>query len=351
MMAKIKVCSYCGVPEEISEGSRWESNGTISATTLAGLRSFWYEAEGLNALFRNIGESVGMPIDRLIIEGKRKNSLQYLQQFLSGIRGFLARTLMRDKVYNSISDLGAIFGYGHFDILEIVKGEYVKIFGRNIYNLPMLMGDLMATFNAVEGLSADIQVEEKDDGLLLTVTPGEKPGLELTSRLEVKPVPLKPGNIFFEPCPKCGVPLDFKECKWSFEEGTITDTTTGRNMVSLGMEHIDAVFRELEAELGEDIARIILKAQGDYAKRALTEEEMERGFLYFNRFFALRGMGNLVQYDLSDAAIDAVVENASPPLMVAGMLQGIFEATTGRESACEYVRGDDGTLLVKIKAV
>jgi len=117
------------------------------------------------------------------------------------------------------------------------------------------------------------------------------------------------------------------------------------------MEHIDAVFRELEAELGEDIARVIVQAQRDYTKHALAEGELEGGSRYFNRFFALRGMGNLVQFDMNDDAFSAVVENASPPLMVAGILQGIFEAKSDRESTCDYKRGDDGTLTVSVKAL
>lgn len=350
-MAGIKVCSYCCVPEEISKGSRWENSGIITALATPGQRSFWYEAEGFNTLFRNIEELVGLPIDRIIIEGKRKNSLEYLQDFLSGIRGFLARAFLRRKVYNSISDLGAIFGYGHFEVLDIKKGEHVRIYGRNIYSMPLLMGDLMATFNAVEGLSADIKVEEESGGFIFIITPGETPEVELSSRLKVEALPLKPGNIDFKWCPRCGVPLDLMEFKWDLEEGTITNDNTERQIASLGMEHIDAVFRELEAELGEDIARIIVTAQRDYAKQALTKEELEGGSRYFNRFFALRGMGNLVQFDMSDNAFAAVVENARPPLMVAGILQGIFEARSESESTCDYKRGDDGTLTVSVKAL
>ena len=350
-MSSIKVCSHCGVPLEISKGSRWENNGTISALATPGQRSLWYEGEGFNTLFRNIEELVGLPIDRIIIEGKRKNSLEYLQDFLSGIRGFLARALMRRKVYNSISDLGAIFGYGHFDVLDIAKGEQVKIYGRNIYSIPLLMGDLMATFNVMEGLSADIEVEEDNGGFLFTITPGDQPESELTSRLQIQALTPKPGDLSYDPCPKCGLPLDLMEYEWNLDEGTITDSSTARQMASLGMEHIDAVFRELEAELGEDIARVIVQAQRDYTKQVLTEEELEGGSGYFNRFFALRGMGNLVQFDMSDDALAATVENASPPLMVAGILQGIFEASTAKESSIEHTRGDDGTLKVSVKTL
>jgi len=209
----------------------------------------------------------------------------------------------------------------------------------------------MAAFNIMQGLSAQVKIEEKEDGYVFTVVPGEDPELELSSRLETEALPVKPGDIDFEQCPRCGVPLYFKECTWDFDEGTITDNMTGRNMSSLGMEHIAAVFRELEAELGEDIARVIMTAQRDYIKGALLKKELEKGYPYFVLFFALRGMGNLVQFDMSDNALAAAVENASPPLMVAGILQGIYEAKSDRESTCDYKRGDDGTLSVSIQAL
>jgi hypothetical protein len=349
-MARIKVCSYCGVPREFSRSDRWESSGIISSIALPDTRGLWYEAEGLNGLFINIEDLVGLPIERIIAEGKRKNSLQYLQDVLSGTRGFLARTFLHSKVYNKISDLAATFGYGHIDVLEIKRGEYVKAYGRNIYSKPMFLGDLMATFNIMEGLSAEVKVDKKGGGYVFTVVPGDDPELELSSRLDTEVMPVKPGNIDFEKCPRCGVPLYFKQCTWDFGEGTITDNMTGRNMASLGMEHIAAVFRELQAELGEDIARVIMAAQRSYVKNTFLEEELEGGHSYFVRYFALRGMGNLVQYELQDDSLHAVVENARPPLMVAGTLQGIYEAINTRESSCEYKEGE-GTLSVTIEAV
>jgi hypothetical protein len=349
-MKRIKVCSVCGVPKEISEGTRWENNGTVSALRTPGQRSLLYEVEGIDGLFRNVEKIVGQSVNRVIAEGKRKNTQEFLEGYFSGITGLLARTVGRRRVYSTIAGLGAIFGYGHFEIRDIKRGEYVTIYGRNVYSLPLLVGDLLATFNVTERLPAEVHIEERGDGYMITVNRGEKTEEDLSSRLEVIPLVPKPGDIHFDPCRACGAPIDLRKWRFDTEEGIITDTTTGRRMASMGIDQIDAVLRELEAELGKEFAEIILQAQRDYAVSNLGKEEMAQGRSYVRHFFALRGMGNLVEYEVNDARLEAVVENARPPLLVAGILYGIFELLSGRESGIDYDLHDDGSLHIRVEA-
>jgi len=215
----------------------------------------------------------------------------------------------------------------------------------------MFSGDLAAVFNRVEDLPAELRFEERDEGMVITVLPGEELGEEMASRLQRRVLPRKPGDIRYERCPECDLPLDFKDYTWDLEEGTITDNATGRRMAILGAEGMDSVFRELEAELGEEIPRTIVEAQRQYVKETLQSREVEQPADYLIRQIALRGMGNLVHYEVHKNSMQVVVENAIPPLLVAGTPQGIFEAVTAKDSACEYVRGDDGTLTASVKAL
>lgn len=350
-MSKIKVCPECGVPKILSNGNRWESNGSITATVTEGKRGFFYEAGGFIGLFSNLEKSTGMSIDRIVSEGNRKNSVEYLQGLFSGFKGSLVRTLFHNRVYESITNLGTIFGYGHFEMMDIRRGKSVTVYGRNIYCTPMFLGDLMGTFNMMENLPAKVEIKEEGLGYVIKVSEGEKPEEELTSRLQAAPMRMKPGDIAYKRCPACGLPTEFGNLEFDFEEGVITDKVTGRRMTTTGMEQIVAIFRELEAELGEDIVRAILDAQRLYVRGALGREEVEQGYPYLRRFLAFRGMGNMVNYDLRSDGLDAVVENASPTLLLAGMLQGIFELMSGRESACEYRLREEGTLEVAVKAL
>jgi hypothetical protein len=348
-MSKIKVCSECGVPRLISEGNRWESDGSIAAFITEGKRAFLYEVDGFDGLFGNLEKSMGLPIDRLVAEGNRKNCVEYLQGLFSGLKGVLARSIFHRRVYNSIADMGALFGYGHFEVLDVRRGESVALYGRNVYCRPMFTGDLMGTFNLMENLPAHLEIEEKGDGFVFTVTREDKPEEELVSRLQSKAIHLKAGDIEYERCPACELPTDFEKLEFDLDEGIITDVTTGRRMTITGMEQMAAIFRELEAELGEDVVRAILDAQRVCVKEMLGKEEMEQGYLYLRRFLAFRGMGNLVEYEPGNDGLNAVVDNASPPLMVAGMLQGIYELLSGNESNIDYRRGGDGTLEVSIR--
>jgi hypothetical protein len=349
-MKKIKVCRACGVPREISKSSLWDSGGTISSLRTPGQRSLFYETEGIDGLFRNVEALVGQSVNRIVAEGKRKNSLEYLEEYFSGVMGMLARSVGRRRVYMTIANLAAIFGYGHFEVMDIKRGEYVKVYGRNMYCIPLLTGDLMATFNVIEGLPASVLVEEKDGGQIITIRKGEKPDEELSSRLEPVLLTSKPGDIRFETCASCGAPMDLKNCDFDFEEGITTDTVTGRRMATLGIDQVDAVLRELQGELGDEIATVILQAQRDYVKGSLGAGEIGRGYQYIRHFLALRGLGNLVEYEFADARMEAVIENARPPLLAAGIMYGIFEVLSSVEGKLQYELGDEGTLRVNIRA-
>lgn len=349
-VGRAKACSYCGVPREFSRENRWNSDGTVTQTANPDHRVIFYEAEGMDRLIGNLEDLVGVPLDRIVIEGKRKSTLNYLESMFSGVKLFLIRTFLRRKVYETISGRGSVLGYGHYDLLHVKAGDHIDVFGRNIYSLLLFSGDLAAVFNKVEGLPAELSFEEMDDGYKITVSQGKELEEEIASRLQRRVIPRKPGDISYKRCPSCGMPLEFIGYTWDLEEGTITDDATGRRMAVLGAEGIDSIFRELEQELGEEVSRTIVEAQRQYVVETLQSGEMEQGIDYLVRQVALRGMGNLVDYRLHRDSLEAVVENAVPPLLVAGMLQGIYELLSGRASTCRYGRGDDGTLAVEIES-
>ncbi len=350
-MARVKICSLCGVPEEFSRENSWNPDGTITQTKNPDHRVIFYEAEGMNRMLANLEELVGVLIDRIVIEGKRKSTLNYVQGMFSGLKLLIVKALLRRKVYETIAARGSILGYGHYELVDFKAGEFIKVFGRNIYSRTLFSGDIAAVFNVVEGVPAELQFEERDGGLVITITPGEELEEEIVSRLERKVLPRIAGAISYDRCPQCGIPLEFKDYTWDLEEGTITDRNTGRRMAVLGAEGIQSVFRELEDELGEELSRTIVEAQRRYVVETVQMEEVRREPGYLMRQVALRGMGNIVNFDTSAGGMEATVDNALPHLLVAGLLQGICELLSGKSSSLSYEHDERGTLTLTAKTL
>lgn len=349
-MQKARQCRVCEVPRGFSRDYKWNSDGTATMRDNPDLRNIFCETEGIEELFHNINSLLGTDISPIIAEGKRKFGAGYLAGLFSNIKGVVVRTLLRRHVYKMVTGISPITGYGDFSLLDYRRGKYVKVRGRNIYCLPLLMGDLQAVFEVIEGRPGAISLMKEGDAYIIEITPGDFAELEFESRLELTPRPRKPGDIEYRRCPECDLPLDFRGYDWDLQGGVITGKASGRNMALIGLESLQSVFRELETELGEDIPRAIMEAQRRYVRRAFTRAEVENTEDYLFHQLALRGMGNLVRQEIAADGLEATIENGSPPPMVAGWLQGVSEVLSGKDSGCDYEVDDEGTLAVSVKA-
>lgn len=352
-MKKVKVCPQCGVPKDISKENRWQDNGAIltfsGGNEIARERSAFYEVSGLNELFQNIEALIDKSIFRIIVEARRRDTLGFLEEYLSGIKGVFARSIGGRIVYNGVATIGATFGLGNFEVQDVKRGEYFTVYCENVYSVPLLAGDLLAAFNAVERLPATFDQKEVKDGILCTVSRG-KEDETISSRLQPEYVAPKPGSIHLGRCTKCDTPLYMKDVVYDHENGIITDKHSGRRMTFLSTSNMDAIFREFELELGEEIIPVILAAQKDYARNTLRSEEIASQ-ADVRDFFAIRGLGELMDYDLDDNRLEVRMENAYPYLLVVGLLHGMFEILTGREGTLDYTKDEDESLQITIEAV
>ncbi len=118
----------------------------------------------------------------------------------------------------------------------------------------------------------------------------------------------------------------------------------------LGPAYQDAVFQELEKELGEEIPRTVVEAQrrfvrtGFYKAREIASEEQ------FRELLALRGMGYLRSFSMQAETLRVRLENVALHLMFVGLMQGYFETVTGRESVAEWEMTPQGALELEVSA-
>jgi hypothetical protein len=60
-------CPECHVPELFRNEISWLDNGDIVQRANPNARTAFIECENLDPLFKNIGDIIGMPIERIII--------------------------------------------------------------------------------------------------------------------------------------------------------------------------------------------------------------------------------------------------------------------------------------------
>jgi hypothetical protein len=347
-MDGIKRCTLCNTPLQFSRMNRWNSDGTITQARNPGHRLFLYDAQGFDRLFDNVTGIIGAPVGHIVIESRRKATLDYLDTLMTGPMGLALRTFLRHRAYAMIPTVGALMGYGRLELRDFKRGEYIKVYGENIYCDTLLGADLVAIFNYLEGIPADIRIEDEGRGKLFTVSHGRMFGNEPASRFEYRKIPRKTGNLNVQRCPECELPIDFRKFAWSLDRGVITDRESGRDMVLVGANEIDTIFMGLEAQLDPEINRAAVEGQCRYVLEELTRRETSRGGDYLARQLALRGMGNLVGFELRKGGLKVEVENAGPYLMVAGLIKGIYETLTGGGSDCDYRLAGDGTLFIEV---
>ena len=139
-----------------------------------------------------------------------------------------------------------------------------------------------------------------------------------------------------------------REFKWYLDRGTITSALNGRRMAIVHPSVIDPVFEELEAELGEEIPNVVIEAQRQITRSGFfTIDEIADGGRFADHL-ALRGMGNLTEFEMNARGLHLELDNVCMHLMVAGMVQGLFEMSYGVESDIEWELTEDGDLRVEV---
>ena len=260
MVAKIKVCKECGVPKLVSKGLIWRSDGTIVEKKDPDHRMLFCESENLEALFAGVESIIGMSIEKIVIESKRRVTREYLEKMIPALARKLIYFFRASLIAEKMGVIGGVHGYGHIDMVKIQKhterGDYLLMTIENPYSIRFFRGDNLGGMEAASG--RECTVEEKqigEDKFQLEMWVGEHPP-ELQERLKLKAYPLKPGDLVLERCPKCGVPLAVAAYHWNLETGTITHPQTGVRMALFGPVGLEAIFSELVQTYGITIPQI-----------------------------------------------------------------------------------------------
>jgi hypothetical protein len=370
----VELCDTCGVPELISSVFSWDSSGIISISYSPGGRMVFYESANIDSVFRGVEELIGVPIEHIVMERKRRDTRRFMERVFAEQIERLASILggegadavsevepdRRDEVLEigkmvntQATTIGMVYGYGDIRFSELWdlwdtfpwRTQIIS----NPYSVIFFSADMLATVEAFEQRDMRVGYEEvSDDIYLLSVRPGEHP-IGLKERLKRTCHEIKKGDISHESCAQCGVPLGVARCRWNLEEGTIIDPDTGRRMVLFDPAAMDTVFEDLEAELGESVPDAIVEAQRRYGKLSMSADNWRRSGYDFKSWAALRGLGNITAFKADAKSMSMTLENPSMNLALVGMAQALYELAQGAESsACEWQTTEDGDLIINI---
>ena len=349
----------CGAPFYTRLFREWNKDGTSTARFHRDIRLCHVEDEEINRILTGISEQIGYPIDRIALEGERKAFRAVTYGVLKRGANLLAapgKTSVGGRQGMKIGlEVGRTVGHGKGRLVEYEPGRRALIEAENVVNTTLGAGDLMGVFEALHDVTADIRVEESGDVLRIELEK-VKDGLtwEDMDRLALENRPTRPGRYDFRRCARCGTPLDVTErIKWDVAAGVVTDRRTGVRLATLLATSFNAVIRELEKELGDEIPGMVAELEREYVAESIGArltrmKRTERQYKELMADFPPFGMGNPVEVARGRGRLTAWIDNPFCQPMVAGRIAGLFQAVEEVEPRFEWTSGNEPYVIVEV---
>lgn len=353
-------CSVCGVPWLMSLAMKWRRNGIITMSMNKDMRGVVVRQNQVTNLVQRINEKLGISIEHIVFEAQRnaaKLTFDNLFDLVPGTRLAIKSNYMKRAVVEYFNATAAAFGQAHSDTLVYEPGKRGVGRIQNPFYMPMFEAYVVGSFESLEGFPFDYEcVETGPDTYELTTfhASGARPEVAERMQLEV-PHPL-PGCIKIEKCPRCRAPKALAHWDFDMEKGTITDRRTGARVFILDGFGFNAVFRELIAELGEDVEEVLVDVQREWtvehlgqlglaaSDKALTGDELGEAYRDYLADLPLDGMGNPVSFEMVGGNIEVTIENPYNVFILAGTLQGLYEALEKTKSEVRWEEPRPGAI-------
>ena len=366
MIPEIPMCPECGVPQMLTGEHLWLNNGEFVQSRRQGARLAFLECENLDPLYRIIGEIIGVPIERMVIDITSRGLESYLASFIPRETIDLLRSMkpgdealgqqcrqMLEGLNAASIMIGKINGTGRYEVKEFHYENSEKDFSRTWvyepYSIPFVVGSLIGHNAAMLGGAREVEYHEVAFNVWEIIShPIPKPDEELKRRLPLTTFIHRDGDIELERCASCGGPAVLANYKWHLDRGVVISGFTQRRMAILGPTMLDTVFEELEYELGDVIPQTVVEAQRRFVKTGFysIEEVQDEGNI--REQFALRGLGNLKKIKMGARGVEARIDSAILRPIIIGLIQGLFEMAFDVDSRAEWEYSPEGDLTIDI---
>ncbi len=356
-MFSMEVCPECLVPRYITREHLWLDTGVIVQASDHGHRLTLIDTLNLDPLYQGISDLIGIPIERIVTETARRTTRAYMEKlFPAEIQAGAPRSF--EDLMGLVEmgfQVGRLLGCGDARLIELsIKGkadDFVTIEVTEPYSAPLYFGNFAGAAEVVLGQDAGVTYREISSGVFeASVFRAEHP-VEMRERLVARRYVYETGTVPLKKCGTCGGPAGLSDYEWNMDTGIIKTRGSGQRVALLGSEMLDPIFTELENELGEAIPHLVVEAQRRYMRSGAhipNGMEQENGARIF---LALRGLGDLQEFTLSENALKLRLKNACCHLLVTGLAQGLFEAFLRTDSHLLWDLSKDNMLDIELEAI
>lgn len=347
-------CRECGFPKKFARFFDWRSDGTIISTDHTKISSqiTFLEDGELEEVFGTLSDKIGVSVDRFLIQAQKGIGKAVFENIpLRHIRHIPNKRFFRPQFVASLavrmvaSDFAGL-GDGRVSVLKYRAGELLVLRFRNPCLVPLLVGSSASIYESVEEMpAAEYEYGMEGGDLIIRLSHGEqKPDTE--DRLFLEEVVPGKGPLTYDRCPSCGVPMEASSTfEWIIDEGIIRNRITGNREVIVSVQSVNAILRELESELGEEVVKIIYDAQRERSLSRLGVSGPAEPETFIERYLeqmALRGLGYPRKYEMEGAEVRVEISNAYNQVLFAARLAACLEMAFGGESGIEWsARGRD----------
>ncbi len=339
-------CGSCRLPKYFRLLVKWNDNGTIGLGPSPLHRVVLVESDLLEETYQRIEALVGTSIRHIVFEAERAAAKATIDALVPGPLWPLVRNrIVMHPGSKGLQHLARFAGLAnaHTIFYHVFRGSMASV--ENPMNRDIFAAMVVGAFESAEGLPHDYDWAEVGGKLYLIIMPAEKKP-DIAGRMVPEVIPPLPGNLRLERCPRCNIPAALSHLSWDLPNAVITDTRRGVRMSFIDGYAFSTVFRELIAELGEDIVPVIVEASREHTQRMMEETEFmssatgpEDAFNVFLDLMPVYGQGNPVARDYSEGSISVSIENPYSVHLLAGQMLALHQGmrgTPGTVSIDEY---------------
>ncbi len=319
-------------------------------------RITFLERGEMEGLFDDLSMMLGISIEHILIEAEKNigkafyastplRLLKYAPHNPRWRPEWVAKTAIK-AVRGDVAGLGGgLISAVSYD----GRGSMVLRISNPVF-ISRTIGNAVGIYESIERVHGATYDYFMEDGDLVLMMRHPAVGLEPEPLSETRLLldEIVPGNgpVNYERCARCGTPHDASRAlEWNLAEGTITNRLTGKREVVGAVQSVNAMMRELVAELGEEILKPLYECQKEITRQQLERDTTESGKGFWDRFLlacAVKGLGYPLSIDVGDDTVSVEIANAYEQTLYAARIAAAFEHESERMSSIDWDmrRGD-----------